>query len=94
MKRLLILFTSAYSLLAGPIMYTFDISTDSPIHPIHFSFIADGYLGTQSGPLSIEPFNVTDTLGDSWTFTNGLINVTFPPTRQSCFGIFCTASRQ
>jgi len=85
---LLVLFTSSGALFAGPVTYTFDVATDSPINPIHFSFTADGYLGTQSGPLSIEPFNITDSLGDSWTFTNGLINVTFPPTMQACFGLF------
>ena len=88
LKVLLVLFTPSCWLFAATVTYTFDVETDSPIKPIHFSFAADGYLGTQSGPLTITPFTVTDTLGDSWTFTNGLINVTFPPTRQACFGIF------
>jgi hypothetical protein len=70
------------------VIYSFNIATNSPINPIHFSFAASVFLGTQSGPLSITPFNVSDTLGDSWTFTNGLINVSDPTVRLACFAIF------
>lgn len=88
LKALFVLFPPSVGLFAGPVTYTFDVGTDSPINPIHFAFTADGYPGTQSGPLTITPFKITDTLGDSWTFTNGLINVTDSLTRQACFGIF------
>jgi hypothetical protein len=67
------------------VIYTFDIATNSPINPIQFSVSATDYL-TQTGSLAITPFTVSDTLGDSWSFTNGLINVA-PMTSLACFGI-------
>jgi hypothetical protein len=68
------------------VIYTFDIATNSPINPIQFSVSATDFL-TQTGPLAITPFTASDTLGDSWTFTDGLINVA-PMTSLACFGIF------
>jgi hypothetical protein len=66
-KAVILMFLTTASMRAS-VIYTFDIATASPINPIHFSISADNFLGTQTGPLSMTPFHVSDTLGDSWTF--------------------------
>lgn len=84
-KALIITLLAAASMRASSVIYTFDIATNSPINPIQFSVTATDYL-TQTGPLAITPFTVSDTPGDSWTFTDGLINVA-PMTSLARFGI-------
>ena len=76
---------SCGSLFAGPVSYTFDITTESPVKPIHFSFVANDFL-TDTGLLNITPFQVTDTLGHTWNFTNGNVTKNIPGL--GCFAIF------
>ena len=66
-------------------MYSFDIATVAPVNAIDFSLVASDFL-TETGSLTITSFNVTDTLGNTWIFTNG--GVTDNGGGQGCFAIF------
>ena len=57
------------AIMPASVLYDFSFPAFSPVNDIHFSFLENTYI-TLTGSSTISGATVTDTLGDSWNFTD------------------------